>query len=73
MNFIVYNEFDKYKMNLWIILQTASHIFAHRYFVENLAARFAMIAQAGGAIFASFVMLGLLTSLAHRKCASAWF
>ena len=41
--------------------------FAHRYFVENLAARLAMIAQAGGAIFASFAMLGLLASLAHRK------
>ena len=41
--------------------------FAHRYFVENLAARFAMVAQAGGAIFASFAVLGLLASLAHRK------
>ena len=39
--------------------------FAHRYFVENLAARFAMISQAGG-----FAMLGLLASPAHRKRAS---
>ena len=45
--------------------------FAHRYFVENLAAMFTMIAQAGGAIFASLATLGLLASLlAHRKRAS---
>ena len=42
--------------------------FAHRYFLENLAARFSIVAQAGGAIFASFTVLGLLASLAHRKC-----
>ena len=40
---------------------------AHRSFVKNLAARFAMVGQARGAIFASFTVLGLLASLAHRK------
>ena len=55
------------KLAATYVEKQGKRFFAHRYFVENPAAMFTMIAQAGGAIFARFAMLGFLASLTHSK------